>query len=84
MLKGSQRKANIAPDTIKPISNTMRFCIKEKTRQACPSWGPNGGITNKSVAPKLLSGTPLAPQTAPQRPQEDAETISIELLADLI
>ena len=49
----------------KPTKNQMNFALNE-SRKMDPIWGSRGGPTNQLFTPKIQSGTPWAPQEAPE------------------
>ena len=58
----------------KPTKNHMNFALK-KSRKMDPIWGSRGGPTNQLFTPKIQSGTPWAPQGAPEGHQKVPWTI---------
>ena len=52
----------------------MNFALK-KNRKMDPIWGSRGGPTNQLFTPKIQSGTPWAPQGAPEGVQKVPWTI---------
>ena len=58
----------------KPTKNQMN-CALKKIEKWTPSGGPGGGPTNQLFTPKIQSGTPWAPQGAPEGLQKVPWTI---------
>ena len=58
----------------KPTKNQMNFALK-KSRKMDLIWGSRGGPTNQLFTPKIQSGTPWAPQGAPEGLQKVPWTI---------